>query len=382
MKRLAIFSFYDEYGIVDSYISILLQEIKLISSNIIAVINGRVNQAGKQIFAQYVDRIIIRDNIGNDGGAYADVCINYLGNEIMQEYDEIVFCNDTFFGPFESFKYIFRKMEKFDVDFWGLNTIQNGFWSFIESYFLVFRRSIIKDKSLYNFCKKIYIGVLKDPNYSYYVFELGIYHYLVNRRYKPGYYTNTQNVSIYFNPDICIRQYKLPILKKKSFSPIMYKEERQIYVLKYIKEYYRYDIKRIIECIKRKYEIGIDENEIINYELTSYRSKISDLYVPVTNLTDVEIQKFLDTGDKVYIYGAGIYGKIIWYLYQEYISDFGGFIVSDEKYEESDKFCDINIIRYSEIETNAKIIIGLNKKNTDQVMNRIDKSEKVLVLWK
>ena len=359
----------------------MLQKLREISSKIIVVVNGIVNEEGKQTFIQYADRIIIRDNIGNDGGAYADVCVRYLGKDGMAEYDEIVFCNDTFFGPFVSFEKVFQKMENSKADFWGLNVIENGFWSFLESYFLVFRRQIIEDESLYIFCDKLCEGISKNSDYSYYMFELGIYHYLVNKKYQPGYYTNTQNASVYLNPDICISQYGLPILKKKSFSPAMYEEERQIFTLKYIQEYCQYDIREIIDCVKRKYDISIEQVQIQNYNWALYRPKISEFYVPLTKLTDAQIQDFLNTKNTVYIYGAGVYAKVIWYLYQDYIRKFGGFVISDEKCVKSDIFCGKKVVKFSEIESNARIILGLNKEHTKEVSMKLGESKNVLVLW-
>ena len=382
MKRLAVFSFFDIDGVVDAYIGILLQELKTVSSFLIVVVNGKLNKQGKEFLMQYADRIVIRENVGHDGGAYADVCINHLGEERVLEYDEVVFINDTFFGPFIKLKDVFTAMENKECDFWGLNVFHNGFWSFIESYFLVFRRKIIQGRDLFIFCKNMLNGLAKDSRYSYLAFELGIYHDLINKGYKAGYYTDAQNTSVYFDPDICIAHYNLPILKKKSFSSDMYDEDKELYALRYIMEEFDYDVKLIIECVKRKYGISIQEEQLTNYDMSQCRKRKYGLYVPETTVTDEEVLNFLNTEADIYIYGAGGYAKIIWYLYERYIKKFAGFIISTDRYYRGMEFCGYTVTKYSEVKENAKILLGLNKTNSDEVMKIIGDREGVLNFWK
>ena len=96
MKRLGIFCFYDKEGIVDTYIEYLLSELMTVLDRLIIVVNGQVNEDGKRIFAHYTNDLIIRENRGFDAGAYADVILNVLGDDI-RDWDELVLCNDTFF---------------------------------------------------------------------------------------------------------------------------------------------------------------------------------------------------------------------------------------------------------------------------------------------
>ena len=383
MKRLAIFSFFDKDGFVDRYVEILLRELREISSFLVIAVNGKLDKDGKELFERYADNIVIRKNIGHDGGAYADVCINHIGEKKLSTYDEVIFTNDTFFGPFISLQNIFAEMEVRNCDFWGLNIFRNGFWSFIESYFLVFRKKVIQNKDLIIFCTYILNGLLRDPQYSYNAFELGIYHDLTNKGYKAGYYTDTQNTSIYSDPDICIAKYGLPILKKKSFSPDTYDEDKGLYALNYVKNKFDYDIRPILKCVKRKYGINISEDQVVNYDMCLCREKkYGDLYVPKTIVTDKEILNFLDTGTEIYIYGAGLYAKIIWYLYERYIINFGGFVISDDRYNKEMEFCGYVVKKYSDVKEKAKIILGITKKSSEEVIQKIGENKNVLVLWK
>ena len=69
MKRLCIFCFYDKNGVVDSYIEYLLNDLRSCSAYIIVVVNGSVNFDGRLILQKYSNQIIIRRNMGFDGGA-------------------------------------------------------------------------------------------------------------------------------------------------------------------------------------------------------------------------------------------------------------------------------------------------------------------------
>lgn len=117
MNRIGIFCFYDKEGIVDEYVEFLLKELCRCLSSLVIIINGNVSVKGRLILEKYTDEIYIRDNKGFDGGAYKDVLINMLGWSRIQKYDELVLCNDTFYGPFVSFESIFNDMESTRADF-------------------------------------------------------------------------------------------------------------------------------------------------------------------------------------------------------------------------------------------------------------------------
>jgi len=103
MERLGIFVFYDREGIVDSYIDYLLCDLRKCMSYLIIVVNGEVNILGYDIFSKYADQIVIRDNKGFDIGAYKEIIEDLYQKKEMKKWDEIVFCNDTFYGPFIPF---------------------------------------------------------------------------------------------------------------------------------------------------------------------------------------------------------------------------------------------------------------------------------------
>ena len=109
MKRLGIVSFYDADGIADDYLRQLLDDLTGVLDELILVVNGEVNEDGRKFFEQYTEQIVLRENAGFDAGAYQEVLVKRLGEEGIRKWDEIVLCNDTFYGPFVPFSRIFRK---------------------------------------------------------------------------------------------------------------------------------------------------------------------------------------------------------------------------------------------------------------------------------
>lgn len=379
IRRLGIFCFYDKNGIVDQYVKYLLNDICNVLEKLIIVVNGNINHEGKHIFKQYTQSIIIRENKGFDGGAYADIIVNYLGEEYFKLWDEIVLFNDTFYGPFVPFSQIFDKMLYKQIDFWGLNYFKNGFLSYIESYFLVFRKKIIQEGGLYFYLKNRINIKNEDITYFYAIFEHGLFNFLVDRGYIFGFYSEANNYNTYTSGHICIEKNNLPILKKKSFDSRYYNLDRQIYILKYIQNNYTYNVDFIIENASRLYDFFITEDDLQKQEID--RCKICDERVHKTDKTRTEIKDFFSISKKIYIYGAGMYARFLWYGYKELIKDFGGFVISDSENMSEENLYGYPVKKYSQLEGEYKMIIGLNYDNSLSVKGMLKNEKDVLFLW-
>ena len=359
-----------------------MNDINYFLDRLIIVFNGKLSKEGKKVLYKITVEIVVRENIGFDAGAYADIFVNYLGKNDLLRWDEIIIFNDTFWGPFISFSDIFNEMENKKVDFWGLNYVDNAFWSYIESYFLVFKHRVVQSNAIYSYFENILDLTKKEEKYSYLAFEMGIFNSLVDYGYTFDTFSNTKNCSIYYNCDVCLEKYHLPILKKKSFNKEFFCFERQIYTLKYISLKTDYDITLILEYIKRKYESPIIIKDIINFDISQYILTEKKIGVPESNVSREKIKMFLNTKKKIYIYGTGTYAKVIWYGYKEYIRNFGGFVVSDSEWKENEYCCGIMVKKYSDIENNRKIILGMGCKNTFYVKETLGNSNDILALWK
>ena len=167
-NRLGIYFIYDEKGIMDEYAFFFLSAYKKLLNRLIVVINGELKQ-------EYIDRlkslnyeVLVRENKGLDVYAYKHA-FDYVGFNNLSEYDEVIYCNSTFFGPIYNLEDMFECMDKNEnLDFWGItqhpdykvdnedipayNINPYGYLpKHIQNYFMVYRNSFVKKKDLYDF---------------------------------------------------------------------------------------------------------------------------------------------------------------------------------------------------------------------------------------
>lgn len=160
-RRLGIFAFYEKNGIVDDYVIYLLQDLKECLEQLIIVCNGTLSEGGRQKLVEVADEIFVRENKGYDVGAFREVLLSYMGKDKIKSFDEVVLCNDTFFGPFVPFSTIFSEMEGRKLDFWGVSAQPESldFWggtnrripAFIQSFFLVIGKSMLSDDRFWEY---------------------------------------------------------------------------------------------------------------------------------------------------------------------------------------------------------------------------------------
>ena len=82
------------------------------------VVNGSLTDEGRAKLEPLSDEILVRPNVGFDIWAHKDA-LDHVGASI-EEFDEVVLTNDTWFGPVRPFAPVFAEMDARPVHFWGL----------------------------------------------------------------------------------------------------------------------------------------------------------------------------------------------------------------------------------------------------------------------
>ncbi len=307
-KRCTILVLYDKDGVFDDYVFYLINELRQVSTRVIAVINGFVQKKYKKQIEEVCDDVITRENIGYDAGAYQYVFNQYLSKEDLQNYDEIIFCNDTFFGPFVPFKDVFATMDNRQCDYWGLTFYENGFSSCIQSYFICFGEKIIKNNELHYFWEHIMPKKVNSYDEVCRYYEAGIFEYLNSRYYQKDTFVSSDDCFLYVDPDHYIKNLKCPILKKRVFTPQYYNVEKTVNALKVIKSQYKYDIDLILNHIDRCYSIS--NNDIVIDETTDSVFQIDRKpHIEHKFISHELVNSFYYNFDKMYIYGIGQFEK-------------------------------------------------------------------------
>ena len=236
MKRLGLFVFYDKDNYVDDYVLYMLDDLKKNINDLIIICNCKLNNIEKSKLKKYTNKIILRENKGLDAGALYEY---FNSTDEYKKYDELVYLNDTFFGPFYPFKTIFNKMKTRDnIDFWGLSLGHKQKYEgidknrkiideHIQTFFMVFKNKVLISDAFNNYWKNydyknmLYFNDIVDKHETFFT------QYLVNNGFKfDSYIEDTlhskdykRNFNNYFyNPSYQIIKDNSPFIKRKMFS--------------------------------------------------------------------------------------------------------------------------------------------------------------------
>lgn len=232
INRLIIYFFYDADGIVDRYVTYILEDLKKNSSEIFVVCNGKLTPEGRAAFLRLTSQVMVRENEGFDVWAYKEALEHY-GWDRLKEYDEVVLMNHTIMGPVYPFSEMFEEMNQRDLDFWGITafhwvpfdpygTISYGYipWH-IQSSFIAVRNPMLTSIEFRSYWKS-------RPPITNYGDAVGKHEAIFTKTFRDkGFaceaYVDTSDLEKYTeNPIIkapveLIRNLRCPIFKRRSF---------------------------------------------------------------------------------------------------------------------------------------------------------------------
>ena len=275
MNRLGLFLCFDSEGTIDDYIKVLLDDMKKNLSDLCIIVNGDLSYESRMILMQYSTDIIIRPNIGFDAGGWRDAMMYHIGFEKLQEYDEIILFNDSFFGPIYPFKEMFDVMDSKDIDFWGItvhgdthnakNLCPYGYRPrYLQTFFLAFRQNLVKSKEFQEYWSNL--PNYRDFNYIAFKHQAVFTRYFSDLGFKWAAYVDTIDleetidnpVSFHtFNMFDMVVNRRLPVIKRKAFKlprqrHLRYNVGKDISsTMEYLDKYTDYDVSLIYKYFLR-----------------------------------------------------------------------------------------------------------------------------------
>lgn len=230
MNRITIFAFYDKNGIVDNYVISYLKYLKEISNKIVFIAACKIYN--KEKISSLVCYIYDEHHGEYDFGSYK-IGLQYLyNNNLLNNIDELILCNDSCFC-ISNFTKSFEQMQKYD--FWGMTDCYL-FNYHLQSYFLVFKNNVIRNNEFYNW----FLSIKKQQNVDNVIksYEIHLTEFLNNLGFSSSAFIKNQNKNkdISKMPLFLIKN-NCPLIKRKIFIKTNFAKESVRKTLRYIKNH-------------------------------------------------------------------------------------------------------------------------------------------------
>ena len=118
MKRLCVFAHWDRDNIIDEYVIYYLKALREVCQTIIFVSDSDLDPNELTKLNEVADYKIAQRHGEYDFGSYKRGFL--LAKEKALDFDELIFANDSCYGPLFPLKPIFDKMATQKCDFWGM----------------------------------------------------------------------------------------------------------------------------------------------------------------------------------------------------------------------------------------------------------------------
>lgn len=156
-KRLALFVYYAKGKNNFSPDLYYIKQLAAFSDELIFISNGAMDAFCEAEVKKYSSSFILRKNAGYDFGGWRDGLAAY-GYDKLKDVDEVIFANNSCYGPVFPFEEMFSKMETEDNDFWGVTAFPECIASkraeaahlpdgriplHLQSFFMVFTHNVI-----------------------------------------------------------------------------------------------------------------------------------------------------------------------------------------------------------------------------------------------
>lgn len=188
LNRAAIFAHYDKNSKIEDYVVFYLKELNKIASKIVFVSDSDVDEKELEKIKPYTIKQIAKRHFEYDFGSYKRGVQFLKENNLLENFDELIFANDSTYAPLFDFKIMFEKMEKSNASFWGV-TSNNEIQMHLQSYFLVFKKEVFLSGCFLDFISNVKKEKTKEDVVINY--EVNLTNYLAKNGFSYDFYCKT-----------------------------------------------------------------------------------------------------------------------------------------------------------------------------------------------
>ncbi|MDO4161944.1 MAG: rhamnan synthesis F family protein [Pseudomonadota bacterium] len=211
MRRICLFSGYDKENKIQDYVVYLIKELSKVSE---VYFMGNCRFPPDELFkiAPYTQMFYAKQLPLKDFGAW-QYMIAKLGWEKLVQYDELILCNDSVYGPLYDLENFFRLMERRGYDFWSVTSdYEQNFH--LHSYCMAFSQDVIKNAQFRKFWQTV--PFFHDTQSC----ELELTPLLTQQGFIGNSYIRTfKQGNVLHDPVQMIQEHQVPFIKVKSFLP-------------------------------------------------------------------------------------------------------------------------------------------------------------------
>ncbi len=184
-KRVAVFASFSRDNRIADYVVYYLKALRKVVDCIVFVSDNEMEEGETDKLSGVVYKAICHRHGAYDFGSYRIGYFWALGHGLLEDAQELVFANDSCYGPVFPFDTVFAAMDEKPCDFWGLTDSFEGKYH-LKTFFLVFRRNVFTSMAFHNFVS----GFSRQKSFWGYVFlyEMEFTKHLEDNRFRPAVY--------------------------------------------------------------------------------------------------------------------------------------------------------------------------------------------------
>lgn len=309
-KRIALYVFWEKDGVVRQYVLYYLRALREVAQDIIFIANGELQDEGKQKLKELGVQVVQRENKGLDFAAWQAIILE-KGEEIAHNYDELILCNSSCYGPVWPFSHSFDKMAEKECDFWGMTLHDevdhllvpgdedSRIIEHLQSYFLVFRASVLQSVAWLRWWREMrraeahveVVAYLETKLTAYLSQNHFSYASLMDYTCQEGFGKGVDASML--GADVLLHRDGVPLVKRKLFStPLLQLGVKApsytaAHVFRYLKNHTDYPMQYIWEDLLATQKLSVVKDSLhLNYILPASDSETA---APVLSPVDVAL---------------------------------------------------------------------------------------------